>query len=159
MASSFDEQGNYSLAYRSAIKNTGRHMQFLTQGTATNIGTWDVSYCPVTTAAMTADWVAFETEGRLFEWHPQARTKASTVSEKPSPSRQKHPAMAINKAGQRLIVWGEAGGYFSGGQLNMKLVDAKGEQQALQHMQKQAIPEFSTAAVAPLVDGSFLVVH
>lgn len=158
MASAFDEHGNFRLAYRSAVEDTGRHMQLIEDGEPQAIGMWELDYCPVTSVAMTSDRVVFETAGRLMAWH--AETGAKPVTSSPAAARQKHPSMAENARGVRLVVWAEADGYFSGGELRLAVFDP--DDHRLAHDTSgplSTIPEFSVAAAAAASDGSFVVVY
>jgi hypothetical protein len=73
--------------------------------------------------------------------------------------RQKHPAIAINPDGDRLLVWGEAAGYFEGGSLQMQKFDSQGKPIQTEDHSSLKIPQFSIAATVARPDGSFLVLY
>ncbi len=157
------------LAYRTAVNNQGRHMQLLIQAkespaTTTLIHPWEYNACPVTTNNFSHNvegdiWLVFETEGEIFQFNTNQKTTPQRVND-PNPSvRQKHPAIAVNAAGERLVVWSEGRGFNSGGQLKIRLFSADNEVLPTPNTDEKTLAGFSGSAVSTLVDGSFLVVY
>lgn len=163
LATAFNDQGQLQIAYRSAIRDKGRHMQFLTVGfleedsNLRTVGEWNISSCPVSTNALMGEWLAFETQGRIQMMNVTENKDAEPVRE--SKVRQKHPAIAVNSDGDRLIVWGEAAGYFEGGSLQMQKFDSQGTPIQTEDHSSLKIPQFSIAATVARTDGSFLVLY
>ncbi len=163
LATRFDGKGHLQIAYRSAIRDEGRHMQLLTMGSAgkdnslRTVGEWQLNSCPVSTNVLNGDWLAFEIKGQILMMNVTDGNEATLVSA--SEIRQKHPAIAINDNGDRLLVWGEAAGYFAGGSLQMKMYNAQSEVIETADHSSQNIPQFSIAAAVARPDGSFLVLY
>ena len=159
LATGYDRSGEFVYAYRSAINGTGRHLQ-LVRGTSTqSVGDWTVDTCPVSSNTIKRDWLVFETQGVVMS------TSVNSPAPRPVTTsdgdlRQKHPDIAINSKGERLVVWGEANGYVKGGQLRAQFL---GETDSHQRMQPDTgdmtIPDFSIAATAALADDSFLILY
>lgn len=178
LAANYGSNGHLLVAYRSAINGDGRHMQLLDSGPGEEsrggtrlISEWFIAGCPVTTSDFSHrtsvgsgkpdQWLVFETQGRIhaFDAGNPGHATPDPVHESPAPARQKHPAIAVNDAGYRLVVWGEAPGFVSGGALNLQLVDKAGRIQAVPDTRDRRIADYSAAAVATLEDGSFLVLY
>ena len=85
--------------------------------------------------------------------------QAQTVAEPFMKTRQKNPSIAINEAGERLIVWAEGISHTRGGRLNMRLMTADGAAQGPAFVEEITLPNFSFPATAQLPDGSFLVLY
>ncbi|MEX0962682.1 MAG: hypothetical protein WDZ52_01390 [Pseudohongiellaceae bacterium] len=176
LATNFFEENELAIAYRSAIDGVGRHMQALTveiEANETGSGSyselsplqqWELSACPLSTNDITVDaesaqWLVFETEGRIMQLKLQAQEQALSVAEPFVKTRQKNPAIAINAAGERLIAWGEAISHPRGGRLNMRLFGADGSLRDAGFEEEIEMPEFSFPAAAQLPDGDFLVLY
>ncbi|MDO9475268.1 MAG: hypothetical protein Q7L07_01060 [Pseudohongiella sp.] len=176
LSAEFNQSGELFVAYRSAINNTGRHMQTLiiTQNAHGDVQSsylpvhakseWDISSCPVSTNDLVRDvsgdyWLAYETENRLLKMNLSGNTEPEFISALPSSVREKHPAMAFNIEGYQLIAWGEGGGFFSGGSLRRALFDSEGNQVSLPELEALEIPDRSFVAVMVKPDGNFLIVY
>lgn len=176
LASNFGQEGELSIAYRSAIDGIGRHMQTLTlqlakssiengsYGELTSLQEWELSACPLSTNDITVDaddkqWLVFETEGRITQLKLDAGEEAMAVAEPFIKTRQKNPAVAINADGERLIVWGEAISHTRGGRMNMRLFAEDGADKNTGFSEEIAIPNFSFPAAAVLPDDDFLVLY
>ena len=175
MAAEYLNDDALLVAYRSAIDGIGRHMQLLTVNGVDNSPTgssyqemqklreWEASFCPLSTNDIASDlsersWLVFETESRIIQMAlPDGEPEA--VGEPFTETRQKHPAIAFNDQGQRLIVWGEAISHTRGGRLNMRLFDSDGPVAGFEFSDEVAIGDFSFPAVAALPGGAFLVLH
>jgi hypothetical protein len=138
-------------------------MQLLTVGPSDKVdklrtvGEWNINSCPVSTNVLIGDWLAFETQGRIQMMNVTDNKDAAPVRD--SEVRQKHPAIAINRDGDHLLVWGEAAGYFEGGSLQMQMFNSQGEPLKTQDLSSLNIPQFSIAATVARPDGSFLVLY
>ena len=175
MAAEYLNDQELLVAYRSAIDGVGRHMQLLTVNGVDNSPTgssyqvmqplreWEASFCPLSTNDIATDlsqrsWLVFETESRIIQMQlPDGEPEA--VGEPFTETRQKHPAIAFNDQGQRLIVWGEAISHTRGGRLNMRLFDTDGAVESFEFSDEVAIGDFSFPAVAALANGEFLVLY
>ncbi len=176
LATNFSGEDNLFVAYRSALGGVGRHMQLLTArdissgvsgasyDETSELQKWEASYCPLSTNDITLDqngqaWLVFETQARIVQKELIDGSLPQLVGEPFKETRQKNPVMAINNAGDRLVVWAEAISHTKGGRLNMRLIDARGAQQPAALEGEINLRDFSFPAAAPLPDGNFLVLH
>jgi hypothetical protein len=178
LTTAWDNAGNQLLAYRSAIDNGGRHMQLLTVPSDGQAGVyrdlhplhqWELYACPVTTNQLLKEqghgnWLVFENHARIImDFVAQEPTGTNLdapllVADALSETRQKNPAIAINRHREKLVVWGEAISYTRGGALNLQVFAADNE---VVEVLKPAlnIPDFSFPAAAVLNDDSFLILY
>lgn len=182
LATDFIKNRKLAVAFRSAINGNGRHMQILTanlnKGIFTHRGdfyrklhplqTWDLSGCPVTTNDFGTDnkknaWVVFETRGEIVQLKLKDNNSISAAGTSPTKSRQKNPSIAFNRMNEKLIAWGEAPGYISGGLLKMQMFDKDGRSKRMEAEtaipDNIKIPDYSFPAVSALKDGRFLVLY
>jgi len=176
MAVEFLSPDSLTVAYRSAVNGSGRHMQVLTAaGMFDNslswqyqpvgaLQEWEATYCPLSTNDIANDrsaqpWLVFETMGRVVQMSLGEPTKPSRVGEPFTETRQKNPAVAFNHQGDRLIAWGESVSHSRGGRLNLRIYTADGVETGFRLAEKIQIANFSFPAVAALPDGDFLVLH
>jgi len=176
LATDFEDENSLAVAYRSAIDGVGRHMQALSlqfadetiqagqYASLSPLQEWELSACPLSTNDITADasaeqWLVFETEGRIVQLKLQEGEQARPVGEPFIETRQKNPAIAINAAGERLVVWGEAISHPRGGRLNMRLFDESGVELETGFEREIEMPQFSFPAAAQLPNGDFLVLY
>ncbi len=177
LTTSYDNAGNQLLAYRSAINNGGRHMQLLTVPSGGQTGVyrdlhalhqWELYACPVTTNELLKEqghgsWLVFENHARIImDYVPHESTgnpNAPLLAGEPlTETRQKNPAIAINRHREKLVVWGEAISYTRGGDLNLQVFDADNEVVDVVKPELN-IPDFSFPAAAVLKDDSFLILY
>ena len=71
---------------------------------------------------------------------------------------RKHPVLAVNAAGERLLAWTENTGWNRGGTFAWEIVDAQGQPTG-QHGHGGPVPAWSTVAAFARADGSFVVLH
>lgn len=159
LASQYNENGLLQIAFRSAINNDGRHMQYLSgpNNKARTVGDWTINACPVSSNRLKANWLAFEKQGRLWTVDVSNQEPAHPV--RGSKVRQKHPSLAINSLGQRLLVWGEAPGYFDGGSMQMQLYAKQGGELDTPDHSSKNIGEYNVTATIADADDSFLVLY
>ncbi len=161
LASTFASDGSFVIAYRSAIDNTGRHMQLLSnrggdKWATRSVGDWNVGTCPVSSNTISDNWLVFETAGKIQRLDVRAPSVVEGLTD--AETRQKHPDFAVGAGGNQLIVWGEAPGYYSGGTLTMALIDNANRRLDVEHDPGRMIPDFSVAAVSSLGE-DFLVLY
>lgn len=176
LATDFSASGNLLVAYRSAIDGIGRHTQLLTLALADGdirqasyapvheLQQWELSSCPlstndIATASNGEQWLVFETAARIVQKQLESAHPPSLVAEPVTNTRQKNPAIALNAAGERLVVWGEGISHSRGGKLNMRLFAADGTLLDTPYYDALEIPEFSFPAAALLPDNTFLVLY
>ena len=176
MAADYLDENELLVAYRSAIGGIGRHMQLLTisgvgeeinnafYGAMNDQQQWEASYCPLSTNDIVRDaegqrWLVFETESRIVQMNLSYQSDIAKVAEAFTETRQKNPAIAVNKAGDRIIVWGEAISHSRGGRMNMRVVDSTGNEVDFSLDREIQIQDYSFPAAATLPNGDFLVLH
>ena len=160
LASQYTKDGELQIAYRSAIENDGRHMQFLPLGRGTSlrtVGEWNINACPVSSNHLMGDWLAFELQGRLWTIDLSLSENAKPVRH--AEVRQKHPTLAVNHRGDRLLVWGEAPGYFDGGNLKMEMYNANNKIIETPDHSSKSVAQFSVAAAIAVSDDEFLILY
>ena len=164
LTTQYDNRNSLQIAYRSAINNDGRHMRFLYRApdnelfTTRTVGEWNINTCPVSSNHLNGDWLVFETEDQLYKINLASGVEATRLRK--SEVRQKHPVVAVNKAGYRLVAWAEANGYFSGGSLALQLYNP-GETLIDLHGPGtvRVIDDFSVVAASTLADDRFLIIY
>jgi len=177
LTTSYDNDANQLIAYRSAIDNGGRHMQLLTVSSEQLPGVyrelhalhqWELYACPVTTNMLLTEqnhgsWLVFENHARIImDFVPDEATddldEPLLVGDPLTETRQKNPAIAINRHRNKLVVWGEAISHNRGGALNLQVFDA--ENAVVEVIRPELnIPDFSFPAAAVLNDDSFLILY
>ena len=164
LATKYQSNGNYLLAYRSAVDNTGRHMQLLVASDGPDnsqtitVSKWQLNTCPVSSNDMKGKWLVFETEGKIEKYNLSEGGKAMQLSDTDG-ERQKHPAIAVNDSNYYLISWGEGAGYFTGGKLKLALFDSNNKTHSTPDTGGFRIPYYSVAAVAATGNGNFIVLY
>ena len=205
LAAAYQPDETLLVAYRSAIDSSGRHMQLLQgapgQRQTAMLDAWELNACPVTSNQFAqsqpqasiqntpqpsiqntpqALWLTFETRGEIRLYDVNGG-QVGGVRAAAGGLRQKHPALAVNSNGQRLLAWGEGNGYKSGGTLNWQLFNpaaetksgteggtkggTKGEaadkapEAGTKPDRQLRIPDYSVVAVAPRNNNSFLLIY
>ena len=176
LTANYNQTGDIVVAYRSAINGTGRHMQVLTATVDANKSVepsylplddsrnWDLAACPVTTNDIVEDyegnsWLIFENQSRIAKMNFADGGLSEYISEQPSQTREKHPAMAFNRDGNLLIAWGEGAGFFNGGALRWALFDDEGKHVPGSEMADVEVTDRSSPAVLAKPDGNFLILY
>jgi hypothetical protein len=187
LTAAIDPTDQLLVAYRTAVDNSGRHMQLLHTGATPmtkELDPWQLNACPVTSNQMLMtgnDYqLVFETRGRILLYQSRGNQLTST---RPASNgmRQKHPSLAVNSRGDYLLAWGEGRGYRSGGHLNWQRLHADGtafrgksllegeswlEGESLSSSQKTAsdaaalnIPDYSIVTAVARADNTFLLIY
>ncbi|MDT8427450.1 MAG: hypothetical protein RQ757_01645 [Pseudomonadales bacterium] len=181
LAVDYRQEHELLLGYRSAIANSGRHMQIaMLDMSATDpvpdyrplhpLQRWELSACPVTTndllsSADYGTWMVYEMQNKVLVHHLPVQTNAQMLPPAPfqaaeplSQTRQKHPAISLDASGQMLVAWGEGIGYTRGGALNLAVFNAQGKRLDVP-VPELVLPDFSFPAVASLPDNQFLLLY
>lgn len=167
------------VSYRSAVNNTGRHMQILRADINISERTvdsfsydelldeqlWDLAACPVTSNDLLMDpegniWMIFESRNRTAFMQINDKSSIRRLMPDTDVLRQKHPALAIANDGSKLIAWGEGAGFTSGGELRATVFSA--DEQDLSGpltVPEVEIRDFSNVAVTAVGPSSFLVLY
>ena len=164
-----DRDGTLYISYRAAGENTHRDMtllkstNFAQSFAKRTIDSWYLNACPVTTTALaqkpqTGALVAWETRGRVYFADVDKLSKVTPAGPPPASGRQKDPAVAVNRDGQTLLVWGVGEGWASGGILHWQVFEADGSP-TNQKGKRGNMPTSSVPEVVVLPDGRFVVIH
>ena len=175
LAADYTGESDLIIGYRSAIDGVGRHMQVLTlenadkgitgasYGPMSDLQQWEASFCPLSTNDIgrleEERWLVFETHNRIMKMELTSQNEVSRVGTPFSETRQKNPALAINQAGEKLIVWGEAISHSRGGRLNLSLFNTDGSNADYSLTEDIQIKDYSFPAAVSLPNNDFLVLH
>ena len=170
LSAAYDHQGNLQVVYRTAIANEGRHTQLLeidakATTKTTLILPWELNACPVSTNNLARDQdgnnhLVFETKALIYQADLGEDNLDARLVRSPSSKRQqKHPAIAINALGEKLIVWNEGPGINGGGHLQWQLFNPADEPVLWGEQDERKVAEHSAVAVTALRDESFLVLY
>ncbi len=163
-----DGSGRLQILYRAAGSMLHRDAMWMTIGagapaTPVRLQAWELAACPMTTFAMAPgpDGIvaAWETQQQIFSAVLNSETRmAGAVTAVDGHAIRKHPAVAVNAAGDRLIAWTEGTAWARGGTLAWELRNRRGERLASQS-NAGAVPVWGLVSAIARRDGSFLVVH
>lgn len=163
-----DSRGGLQLLYRAAGGGIHRDAMWMRVGpggasTPVRLQAWELPACPMTTFAMAAtpDGVlaAWETEHQIYSavLSPDGRL-VSAVTPMAGTAIRKHPSVAINPAGDRLVAWTEGTAWARGGTLAWELRNRRGERVAA-NANAGAVPVWGLVSAVARADGTFVVVH
>jgi hypothetical protein len=163
-----DANARLQILYRSAGAMIHRDAMWMTigpQGASApgRIQSWELPACPMTTFAM-----AVSSDGLVAAWEtaqqihsavldPEHRT-IGPVTPVAGTGVRKHPSVAINAAGDRLIAWTEGTAWARGGTVAWQLQDRAGRLSA-SAANAGSVPVWGLVSVVPRPDGSFLIIH
>jgi hypothetical protein len=163
-----DARGHLQLLYRAATDGIHRDAMWLSATGAAPAGavklhTWDLPACPMTTFSManagSRILAAWETAQQIYlaELDPVQKTFAAPAAVAGAAVR-KHPSVAVNAAGDRLIAWTEGTAWARGGTLAWQLQDPTGKVLTAA-ANAGPVPVWGLVAAIARRDGSFLVVR
>lgn len=167
----FVDRGNQlRLLYRMA-EGRNRDMGLLTSSDSgqsfglKRINQWQIEACPMSSAGMTDGdgglLVATERISKVevlrIDSNPQGERELSLALKETREG--KHPSLATNERGDRILVWAEGAGWKKGGVLQWQAYDRQGELIAESGTERIDIPAWSFASVATRSDGHFIVIH
>jgi hypothetical protein len=162
-----DAAGDLYVLYRAAHQGTNREITLLVSQdhgrsfTAAPVQPWKMDKCPLSSMSLAAAGpgiaaMAWEKEGQVYV----AKTTAPAAAVTPggSAGTRKHPVIAINGQGERLLAWTEGTGWARGGTFAWELFDAALKPHG-QNGKGGPVPTWSTVAAFARPDGSFVVVY
>lgn len=167
-----DKNGAIYALYRAARDGTHRDT-FLARSTdngetfaAVDLHPWDQNACPMSTYALASDpaggsiAAAWETGGQVFWTRIEPRTgKTSGVFAAGGTERnQKHPALAINRNGETLLVWTEGSSWNKGGSIAWQSFDQNGRAVS-DRGHAPGVPAWGLAAAYSRRDGTFVILY
>jgi hypothetical protein len=163
-----ESDGRLHILYRAAGANVHRDAMWMIVGPkgaspAVRLHAWNLPACPMTTFAM-----AFASSGIHAAWETQhqihtatldaARRTFSNATAIAGAAIRKHPTIAINKAGERLIAWTEGTAWARGGTVAWELQDRNGVRLA-GAVNAGPVPVWGLVSAIARPDGSFLILH
>jgi hypothetical protein len=165
-----DRRGAVHLLYRTAAQQVNRDLVFLTAAVGGarfdggQVDPWRIRTCPMSSESLAEGpaglWAAWETDGqvRFAQMDPKSRRPARPLSTPGGPAGRKHPFVAVNAAGQVLVVWDEGTGWQRGGSLAWQLYDRDGRELPERGRLPNAIPVWGLATAAARPDG-FVIIY
>lgn len=168
LRAAFDRSGILHVLYRAATGGNHRDATWLmVQGTSSRapirVHPWELQSCPMTTFALTETTgglvAAWETAQQIYSTTLDPATgTVGEITAIPGSGTRKHPSIAVNQAGDRLIAWTEGTGWNRGGTLAWRLTDRHGAQlAATEHA--GPVPVWGLVSAVPLNTGSFLILR
>jgi hypothetical protein len=162
----FDRAGALQVLYRAATDEKHRDTTWLTIDRSTarppvRVHQWNLEACPMSTYALveTRDGLAaaWETAQQIYSADLNPATRAvSRPSAMPGDGSRKHPSLAVNAAGDRLIAWTEGTAWKRGGTVAWRLSDRDGVQIAAA-ANAGPVPVWGLVSAVAMRDGSFVV--
>jgi hypothetical protein len=162
----FDRAGALHVLYRAATDGKHRDTTWLTIDRSTarqpvRVHPWMLEACPMTTYALveTRDGLAaaWETAQQIYSADLNPVTGAiSRLSAMPGEGSRKHPSIAVNGAGDRLIAWTEGTAWKRGGTIAWRLSGRDGAQLAAA-ANAGPVPVWGLVSAVAMRDGSFVI--
>ena len=164
-----DAAGNVFALFRTASTALNRDMMLLVsrdRGLSFKgdyVHRWRVGQCPMSSASFVASegkvFGAWETAGAVqFAALDATAVKATAPASPTAPGKGRHPAIAVNKTGETLIVWSEGTGWQRGGEVAWQVFDPAGRP-AGEPQRRQGIPVWGLATAVAEPDGAFTVIY
>jgi len=162
----FDRTGTLDVLYRSATNGTHRDTTWLAiRGGAASapvrVHPWDIEACPMSTFALadTGSGVAaaWETAQQIYSATLDPATgSVRDLAAVPGTGSRKHPSIAVNAAGERLLAWTEDTAWKRGGTLAWRITDRSGAE--LAHAADAGpVPVWGLVSAVAAPDGSFVI--
>ncbi|MEO7788629.1 MAG: hypothetical protein ABIX28_03560 [Vicinamibacterales bacterium] len=158
-----------TILYRSATNLTHRDIYVLTSndGGANFAGAivqpWELNACPMTSLSLASTAsrtvAAWETAGQVFfgSVDHAAGGVRDIVPAPGTAAGRKHPRLAVNAAGQTLLVWTEKTGWARGGSVAWQIFTGAAPQGTAGSAPSLAVWSFATSVARP--DGGFVVLY
>jgi hypothetical protein len=166
-----DGSGNAIALYRSAEKGVNRDMYLVRSSgdsesfKTTKIHPMKSEICVMSTASLAQGnggiLAAWETDRQIYLAMAAPQTlKMTTPIAMPDQSKsRKHPAIAVNAAGQVLVVWAEGTGWSKGGSVAWQVFEKDGQAIEATAGHADGLPVWGSPAAFAGTDGSFVVVY
>ena len=168
MRALIDRAGKLQVLYRAATGTIHRDATWLTIDGASprppvRLHPWELQACPMTTFALaeTADGLvaAWETKQQIYVAALDPGTGGvSPPVAVPGVASRKHPSIAINAAGDRLLAWTEGTAWNRGGTMGWRLTDRAGTELAAA-AGAGPVPVWGLVSALAMPDGSFVILR
>lgn len=162
-----DRKGEVYMLYRTATEAVHRDMFLLyskdgNRFDGSRIHKWELNACPMSTESIAEDRdgvvLAWETANQVYfgKAQPGKAAVAGAIAA-PGEGKRKHPAVAVDPAGDTILVWTEGTGWNKGGSLAWQIYGSDGKPRG-EKGEAPGVPAFSMAAVFPR-GGGFTIVY
>jgi hypothetical protein len=162
----FDRAGTLNLLYRAATDGRHRDTTWLAiraggASAPVRVHPWELEACPMTTFAL-ADAgqdvaAAWETAQQIYSATLNPATGSVTdLAAVPGTGSRKHPSIAVNASGDRLLAWTEGTAWKRGGTFSWRLTNRAGTELA-HGADAGPVPVWGLVSAVAAPDGSFLI--
>jgi hypothetical protein len=164
------DRGGLFALYRSAAQLVHRDIYLIGSSdfgqstTATKVGTWEIGACVMSTSALCAISDggiagAFEEQGNvvMFDVAAGQNIPQGVTAMGGEARNRKHPAIAVNRLGQRVVAWTEGTAWARGGRVVWQSFDEKN--QPIDKGSADGLPAWDMPAVVATRDGRFLLLY
>jgi hypothetical protein len=131
--------------------------------TTTTLDPWKVAACVMSTAsfARRASDIAgaWEASGRIRTAMFDANAAPSITTASGAAEKCRHPSLACNDHGDRLVAWIEGMSWNTSGTLAWRLFDASGRELDTGRSESGAVPVWSLVQAVALEDGRFAILY
>lgn len=158
------------LLYRSATAVTHRDMYLLQSNDegrsfhGSRVQPWEIGACPMTSMSIASTpssvFAAWETAGQVFFGKIDANGARipTPIAAPGGAGTRKHPRLAVDAAGDILLVWTEGTAWARGGSLSWQLFGASGDATPVKGT-ADGVPVWSFGAPVPRADGRFAILY
>lgn len=165
-----DSRGAVHLLYRAAANFVDRDMYLLSsvdKGRSfrgLRLHQWKLDVCPMSSAVLVEAsrgvLAAWETMGQVYyvEIDSAASRSVKPVSAPGEGKGRKHPVVAVNAAGETILVWTEGMGWKKGGSLAWQVFDRSGKPTG-EKGTAEGVPVWSLPTVVAVPGGAFTVIY
>ena len=162
----FDRSGTLNVLYRAATDGKHRDTTWLAirAGAASapvRVHPWELEACPMSTFALADDAngvaAAWETAQQIYTATLDSTTGAvKDLTAVPGTGSRKHPSIAVNATGDRLLAWTEDTAWKRGGTFAWRVTNRAGTEVA-HRADAGAVPVWGLVSAVAKPDGSFVI--
>jgi hypothetical protein len=162
----FDRAGTLNVLYRAATDRKHRDTTWLAirggaASTPVRVHPWELEACPMSTYAL-ADAgkevvAAWETAQQIYSATLDPSTgSVRDLTAVPGTGSRKHPTIAANAAGDRLLAWTEGTAWKRGGTFAWRITNRTGAELA-RSADAGPVPVWGLVSAVAISDGSFVI--
>lgn len=165
-----DSRGGVYVLYRAATNMVDRDMYLLSSDDkgrsfrGLRLHHWKLDVCPMSSAVLAEAsghvLAAWETKGQVYYAgvDPAASGSVNPVSAPGEGKGRKHPSVAVNAAGETILVWTEGTGWKKGGSLAWQVFDRSGKPTA-ERGTAEGVPVWSLPTVVAVPGSGFTIIY
>ena len=164
----FDRSGTLNVLYRAATDGKHRDTTWLAiRGGAASapvrVHPWELDACPMSTFTLADDAngvaAAWETAQQIYTATLDPTSGAvKDLTAVPGTGSRKHPSIAVNAAGDRLLAWTEDTAWKRGGTFAWRVTNRAGIELA-HRADAGPVPVWGLVSAVAMPDGSFVIFH